>query len=135
MSNGCVWRSLVMTPLLNIFCKGGPVAQTFSLEIVTQPGQGQLFPLKEGDNMIGRHDASELRRPDIDLESCDPEAKVSRQHACLRVQGATVELCDLGSLNGTFLRSGVRLEPETVRQIADGEEFVIGKTVLRLRNP
>lgn len=51
---------------------------------------------------------------------------ISRQHARLRVSTfGRVELMDLNSTNGTFLRDE-RLAPETPRVLADGNSFRIG---------
>ena len=57
---------------------------------------GRDHPLKEGKNVAGRSRSSDVRVQD---------AKVSRRHAILHVSGETIELEDLGSLNGTFVNA------------------------------
>src|SRR3954468_16193106 len=88
--------------------------------IVEGPGAGQEFALA-GSGVAGRDPSAP-----IPLE--DPEA--SRQHASItaREGGAVVE--DLGSTNGTFVGEERITGP---RDIAPGERFRIGPTVIELR--
>ena len=69
--------------------------------------------------------------PDIDLDSHDPEAKVSRRHARILRQNDKFMVEDLGSTNGTFVNRGRRLIPGTPHLLADGDEIIVGKTFLR----
>ena len=73
--------------------------------------------LREGRNLVGS---------DSSCEICLKDPTVSRQHAALTVRGSEVILEDLGSTNGTLLRSrriegAERVHPEDV--------FVIGRVV------
>ncbi|NMC62686.1 MAG: FHA domain-containing protein [SAR324 cluster bacterium] len=95
--------------------------------------KGKEFPLKDGENLIGRIDPDSDEALAIDLDEDDIEAKVSRQHAvvCLEDDKATLE--DLGSLNGTFVKKADlrRLESGEKYTLRSGDEFIIGKVSLR----
>ena len=56
--------------------------------------------------------------PDVDLDTDDPEAKVSRRHARITLSNGQYFLEDLGSTNGTFINRGKRLPPDSVRHCA-----------------
>jgi pSer/pThr/pTyr-binding forkhead associated (FHA) protein len=83
-----------------------------------------------GDNLIGRWDPDSGAFPEVDLEADDPEARISRKHALIRVSDkVTIE--DIGSLNGTFVNRGPRLEPGSPVELKDGDEIIIGKTFFK----
>ena len=92
---------------------------------------GKEFPLSEDESHIGRWDADGGIFPDVDLDSDDPEAKVSRRHARITRRGEQYYIEDLGSTNGTFLNRGRRLLPGDRQSLRDGDEVIVGKTVLR----
>lgn len=94
---------------------------------------GKGFLINEPEAHIGRWDADGGIFPDVDLDSDDPEAKVSRRHAriILRADGYYIE--DLGSTNGTFVNRGRRLLPGALQPLRDGDEIIVGKTFLRLQ--
>ncbi|MDA8017494.1 MAG: sigma 54-interacting transcriptional regulator [Thermoanaerobaculia bacterium] len=75
--------------------------------------------LKEGRNVLGSD-------PSCDI--CLPNATVSRRHAAVTVEGEQTQLEDLGSTNGTLLRS------QRIRQVdlTPGEIFVVGRVVVLL---
>jgi pSer/pThr/pTyr-binding forkhead associated (FHA) protein len=102
------------------------------LVVLSEPQAGAVFDLREGDNLIGRCDPEGGTFPEIDLEPHDVDAKVSRRHAVLSVTGETAILEDMGSLNGTYLGMGQRVEPGAKIPLVHGAEIVIGKTRLRL---
>jgi hypothetical protein len=81
---------------------------------------GDSFPIKEGENLIGRA-AGDLSFPG--------DGYVSSRHATLTVRGDQVMLKDLGSSNGTF----VRLEAET--SITPGDLLLVGEQLLRVDPP
>ncbi len=83
-------------------------------------GERQI-PLQEGANLVGRAADAVVR---IDF------GRVSRQHACIRVEGRRAVLEDLGSKNGTFLRGRRVLTPT---ELADGDEIGIGTALLLFR--
>jgi hypothetical protein len=92
---------------------------------------GKEFPLCEEESHIGRWDADGGIFPDVDLDSDDPEAKVSRRHARITRRGNQYFIEDLGSTNGTFINRGRRLLPGDRQPLNDGDEIIIGKTFLR----
>jgi pSer/pThr/pTyr-binding forkhead associated (FHA) protein len=76
--------------------------------------------LLEGPNVIGR-------APDATIQ-CDA-AGVSRHHARILVSKGDVTLEDLGSKNGTYLRS----ERITSARLSDGDEIRLGTATLTFR--
>ena len=94
---------------------------------------GKQFLLSEAESQIGRWDADGGVFPDVDLDTDDPEAKVSRRHARVTFRDGQYFLEDLGSTNGTFVNRGKRLSPGTRQSLKDGDEIIVGKTFLRFR--
>ena len=94
---------------------------------------GKQFPLNNQDANIGRWDADGGVFPDVDLDSDDPEAKVSRRHARISLRDGQYMIEDLGSTNGTFVNRGHRLTPGERQPLKDGDEIIVGKTFLRFR--
>jgi hypothetical protein len=92
---------------------------------------GKEFPLCEDESHIGRWDADGGIFPDVDLDSDDPEAKVSRRHARITRRGGQYYIEDLGSTNGTFVNRGRRLLPGDRQNLRDGDEVIVGKTFLK----
>jgi pSer/pThr/pTyr-binding forkhead associated (FHA) protein len=92
---------------------------------------GKVFPLQVGDNLVGRWDPDSGAFPEVDLETDDPEARISRKHALIRVSDQ-IEIEDIGSLNGTFVNRGPRLEPGSPVTLKDGDEIIIGKTFFKV---
>jgi hypothetical protein len=79
--------------------------------------RGGAFPLKDGENQIGRENG------DITFPS---DGFVSGRHATLQVAADRLVLKDLGSSNGTFLRLGA---PSFVD---NGDQFLIGRQLVRV---
>jgi hypothetical protein len=94
---------------------------------------GKKFPLSGPESNIGRWDADGGVFPDVDLDSDDPEAKVSRRHARISLANGNYSIEDLGSTNGTFVNRGRRLAPGDRHPLKDGDEIIVGKTFLRFR--
>lgn len=94
---------------------------------------GTEFGLTGEESNIGRWDADNGIFPDVDLDTHDPEAKVSRRHARIIKENGQYSLEDLGSTNGTFINRGRRLIPGTRQPLNDGDEVIVGKTFLRFR--
>ncbi len=92
---------------------------------------GKQFLLSSAESQIGRWDADGGVFPDVDLDSDDPEAKVSRRHARITFNDGKYQLEDLGSTNGTFINRGKRLSPGDRQPLKDGDEIIVGKTFLR----
>jgi len=111
-----------------------PVAvalQNAKLTILRGGTGGKVFPLQPGDHLVGRWDPDSGAFPEVDLETDDPEARISRKHALIRVSDA-VTIEDIGSLNGTFVNRGRRLEPGSPATLKDGDEIIIGKTFFKV---
>lgn len=94
---------------------------------------GKEFLLNEDEAHIGRWDADGGIFPDVDLDSDDPEAKVSRRHARITRRAGQYYIEDLGSTNGTFINRGRRLLPGDRQPLRDGDEVIVGKTFLRFQ--
>lgn len=94
---------------------------------------GKQFPLSDKDANIGRWDADGGVFPDVDLDTDDPEAKVSRRHARISLRDEQYFIEDLGSTNGTFVNRGHRLASGERHPLKDGDEIIVGKTFLRFR--
>jgi FHA domain len=92
---------------------------------------GKQFMLSDVEAHIGRWDADGGIFPDIDLDTDDPEAKVSRRHARITLSNGQYFVEDLGSTNGTFINRGKRLSPGQRQALCDGDEIIVGKTFLR----
>ena len=92
---------------------------------------GKQFMLSDVESQIGRWDADGGIFPDVDLDTDDPEAKVSRRHARITLSNGQYFLEDLGSTNGTFVNRGRRLPPGQRQALCDGDEIIVGKTFLR----
>jgi predicted component of type VI protein secretion system len=100
---------------------------------ITRGGRrGQEFDLESGNNLVGRWDPETGAFPEVDLDADDPEAKVSRKHALIRIDGGKITVEDIGSLNGTYVNRQPRLQPGTPLDLKDGDEIIIGKTFLKL---
>ena len=91
------------------------------LIVINQRGLTKLVPLHTGQTTVGRGSLNSIV---IDAES------VSRHHAVLSRDGATVKLHDLGSRNGTYVND-VRVR---VRRLRHGDTITIGDCVLRFLN-
>lgn len=101
-------------------------------QIIRGGRKGQEFPLEEGNNLIGRWDPETGAFPEVDLDQDDPEAKISRKHALVRIENGKITIEDIGSLNGTYVNRQPRLQPGTPVELKSGDEIIIGKTFLKL---
>jgi len=79
---------------------------------------GETYPLAAGENVVGRSS---------DAEVFSRDEYLSPQHARFIVNGDSVEIHDLNSLNGVFVRI---TEPTELRH---GDEVRIGQELLRLQ--
>jgi DNA-binding CsgD family transcriptional regulator len=88
------------------------------LELVVGTQSGRVFPLRSGDNFLGRHTKLQVA---IDDEG------ISRKHAKVVVAGdGLVNLVDLQSTNGTFL-NGVQIDVAVLRE---GDRVALGPDVV-----
>jgi pSer/pThr/pTyr-binding forkhead associated (FHA) protein len=92
----------------------------------------QEFPLEDGNNLVGRWDPETGAFPEVDLDADDPEAKISRKHALIRIADGKITVEDIGSLNGTYVNRGSRLQPGSPVELKTGDEIIVGKTFLKL---
>jgi hypothetical protein len=102
------------------------------LTIIRGGRQGHEFPLEAGNNTMGRWDPETGSFPEVDMEADDPEAKISRKHALIRVDGSKVTVEDIGSLNGTYVNRGQRLQPGSPVELKSGDEIIVGKTFFKV---
>ncbi|HZN94792.1 MAG TPA: FHA domain-containing protein, partial [Myxococcales bacterium] len=79
--------------------------------------RGAAYPLKEGDNQLGREQG------DITFPT---DGFVSGRHAMLAVRQDRLTVRDLGSSNGTFIRLGAAAFVE------NGDQYLIGRQLLRV---
>lgn len=109
-------------------------APTFKAKLkITRGGRaGQEFPLEAGNNLIGRWDPETGSFPEVDMEQDDPEAKTSRKHALIRIDGDQITVEDIGSLNGTYVNRGPRLTPGNPAPLKNGDEIIVGKTFFKV---
>jgi pSer/pThr/pTyr-binding forkhead associated (FHA) protein len=122
----------VATPVpVSVSTPSAGTVQNAQLTILRGGTVGKVFPLQVGDNLIGRWDPDSGSFPEVDMEHDDPEARISRKHALIRVSDKiTIE--DIGSLNGTFVNRGRRLEPGSPAEVKDGDEIIVGKTFFKV---
>lgn len=110
----------------------GQSAGTAAALTLTRGGTvGKVFELQAGDNLVGRWDPDSGSFPEVDMENDDPEARISRKHALIKF-AETLTIEDIGSLNGTFVNRGPRLEPGSPATLKDGDEIIIGKTFFKV---
>jgi len=103
-----------------------------NLKVVRGGRKDQEFPLEDGNNLVGRWDPETGSFPEVDLDADDPEAKISRKHALIRIADGKITVEDIGSLNGTYVNRGARLQPGSPVELKTGDEIIIGKTFLKL---
>jgi len=101
------------------------------LVLMNGSAKGKEFDLVTGTNLIGRWDPDDAAFPEVDLETEDSEAKISRKHAMVRVISGAVTVEDLGSLNGTFLNRTQKLEKGKPLALKAGDEINVGALMLR----
>jgi len=103
------------------------------LKVIRGGRKDHEFPLEDGNNLVGRWDPETGAFPEVDLDADDPEAKISRKHALIRVADGKITIEDIGSLNGTYVNRGARLQPGSPNELKSGDEVIIGKTFLKLQ--
>jgi len=80
-------------------------------------GLGEIFPLREGENVVGR-EAGEVTFPS--------DRYVSARHARIEVAAEAVTLADAGSSNGTYVKLGGATE------VSAGDQLLVGAQLLRV---
>lgn len=115
----CVSCGLIFEKALPGDAFGAPAVQ---LPVLVDD-QGREYTLRPGENVIGR-------QGDLIIE----DARVSRRHARLVLDGTQAKVDDLGSTNGTKV-AGEPVVGEIGRPIAEGEVISLGGFELTLRWP
>jgi pSer/pThr/pTyr-binding forkhead associated (FHA) protein len=88
--------------------------------ISAEDGVGKVFPLVDGDLLIGRAEDAGIRLND---------KKTSMRHCMIHTSQGSFMIEDLKSRNGTFV-NGVKLSKAS---LSVGDRIVIGSTVFELR--
>lgn len=87
------------------------------VQLLEGGGHGSAFPLKPGENVLGR-EAGDITFPQ--------DGFVSGRHALLTVNGDIVTVEDMASSNGTFLRVNA------ATFVDHGDQFLVGRELLRV---
>lgn len=90
------------------------VSDVPALVVLKGPEVGERFYLEQSEVTIGRDPKSDIFLNDV---------TVSRRHARLRVDGDTVTIVDVGSLNGTYVND----EVVTEARLNGGDTVQIGR--------
>jgi PAS domain-containing protein len=91
----------------------------YRLVIIAGPNQGTSYPLREGENILGRQSGNS-----IVLQS----TKVSKKHCSVTVSGLEVSVKDEGSSNGTFVNGSLIRS----KKIKPGDRLSLGEFVFEL---
>ena len=88
-----------------------------AVQLLEGGGEGDVFPLKQGENLIGRGSG------DV---SFPQDGYVSSRHCLVTVADGQIGVKDLGSANGTFVKiSGAA-------PVAAGDLLLVGEQILRV---
>jgi hypothetical protein len=109
----------------------------FSAEVqvtLALPELEDSFPLENlAGGILGRINPGSAANPDFDLTPYEAQEKgVSRRHAMLIREPDGLFICDLGSLNGTYV-NGQRIAPQQPCPLQDGDEVRLARLVLLIR--
>jgi len=94
----------------------------YILEVLSGPHDGKTWTF-EREITIGRDDA-------VAVACITLDRYISRRHASVRSEGERLVLADLASRNGTRLVDDASVTTDT--ELAPGERFIIGRTLLRV---
>jgi pSer/pThr/pTyr-binding forkhead associated (FHA) protein len=87
------------------------------VQLLEGGGEGDVYPLKPGDNLVGRG-AGEVSFPH--------DGYVSSKHATITVGDGALAVKDLGSANGTFVRVNGQAA------VTAGDLLLVGEQILRI---
>jgi pSer/pThr/pTyr-binding forkhead associated (FHA) protein len=100
-----------------LFGSPNPGYAARAVQLLEGGGDGDIYPLKAGDNLIGRGTG------DVSFPS---DGYVSSRHAMITVNDGALSVKDLGSANGTFVRiSGGA-------PVSSGDLLLVGEQILRI---
>jgi pSer/pThr/pTyr-binding forkhead associated (FHA) protein len=88
-----------------------------AIQLFEEGAEGDVFPLRNGENVIGRA-AGDVTFPH--------DGYVSSKHAAISISGRSISVKDLGSANGTFIRI------EQSAPLSIGDLLLIGEQILRV---
>jgi pSer/pThr/pTyr-binding forkhead associated (FHA) protein len=88
-----------------------------AIQLLEGGAEGDVFPLRNGDNVIGRA-AGEVTFPN--------DGYVSSKHAAISISGKSISVKDLGSANGTFFRIAESAP------LSIGDLLLVGEQILRI---
>lgn len=85
------------------------------------------IPLHGTDILIGKRSTSQGVHPDIDLSIAPADIAVSRSHAILHINAASITVTDLGSTNGTCVNdSATPIEAKAAVPLRSGDRIHVG---------
>ena len=107
--------------------------QPASIRLSIGNGQRELEASLDKAVYLGRIDPVLDNFPEVDLtEVGGLEKGVSRRHAKITRQQASLIVEDLGSINGTYI-NGQKLAPYSAEVIHDGDQLRLGRLTIELR--
>lgn len=112
-----VLEEIPPAPTPRVWGSPDPGCRVRLVQLLDGGRRGDAFPLREGENLIGR-EAGDITFPG--------DGFVSGRHAVLRVQADRMTLRDVGSSNGTF----VRLDQPT--NLENGDQLLMGRHLLKV---
>ena len=89
---------------------------------------GIEFALRYDRNLVGRASPGEGINPQVDLTAADTSGTVSRKHARIGKDDASIFLEDLGSSNGTR-HNGQSLRSGMQAPLSDGDQIIFGDII------
>jgi len=87
------------------------------VQLLEGGGEGDVYPLKPGENLVGRGTG------DVSFAN---DGYVSSKHATIIVGEGSLAIKDLGSANGTFVRVNGQIA------VASGDLLLLGEQILRI---
>jgi pSer/pThr/pTyr-binding forkhead associated (FHA) protein len=81
---------------------------------------GEAFPLRRGENVVGREQG------DIVFPS---DAFVSGRHARIDIDESAIQLSDLGSANGTYVKIAGRIPLQAGDQVLVGMQLLTVESI------
>ena len=90
-----------------------------------QTADGAAFPLKPGDNVIGRDSSCDIQIHD---------SSVSKRHCVLSISEKGVAVTDLGSTNHTFVNESCLRQGQS-GPVVHGDRLILGRSILTFLNP
>jgi pSer/pThr/pTyr-binding forkhead associated (FHA) protein len=94
-----------------------PGYRTRLVQLLDGGGVGEVFPLRAGENSVGR-EVGDVAFPG--------DRYVSARHARLEVSDAGITVADVGSSNGTYVRIG------GPTPVAAGDQLLVGMQLIRV---